>query len=143
VPSRTSGRSHGAPRSCSTRRSRHFARRTAPVCSGFLKCGNGGVVAGFGDQREVELLVEAGFTPLEAIHIQTENGATFLGEGAKIGTLKPGKQADITVVKGDPTTAIADIENVEFVFKDGKGYDPKKLIDSVKGLVVQAAPPNR
>jgi len=37
-------------------------------------------MAGFGDQREVELLVEAGFTPIEAIHIATENGAAFLGE---------------------------------------------------------------
>jgi imidazolonepropionase-like amidohydrolase len=83
----------------------------------------------------VELLVEAGFTPLEAIHIQTENGAKFLGEDARVGTLKAGKRADITVVRGDPSQAIADIENVEFVFKDGKGYDPAKLIDSVKGMV--------
>ena len=114
---------------------RAFVKAGGLLLGGLDPTGNGGVVAGFGDQREVELLVEAGFTPLEAIHIQTENGANFLGEGAKIGTLKAGKQADITVVIGDPTTAIADIENVEFVFKDGKGYDPKKLIDSVKGLV--------
>ena len=114
---------------------RAFVKAGGLLLAGLDPTGNGGVVAGFGDQREVELLVEAGFTPLEAIHIQTENGANFLGEGAKIGTLKAGKQADITVVKGDPTTAIADIENVELVFKDGKGYDPKKLIDSVKGLV--------
>jgi imidazolonepropionase-like amidohydrolase len=92
-------------------------------------------MAGFGDQREVELLVEAGFTPLEAIHIQTENGANFLGEGARIGTVTVGKQADLIVVTGDPSWTIADIERVEIVFKDGKGYDSKKLIDSVQGLV--------
>ncbi len=112
-----------------------FVKAGGTLLGGLDPTGNGGVVAGFGDQREVELLVEAGFTPIEAIHIQTENGANFLGESGKIGTLKPGKQADIIVVNGDPSTKIADIENAEIVFKDGKGYDPKKLIDSVQGLV--------
>ncbi len=112
-----------------------FVRAGGTLLGGLDPTGNGGVVAGFGDQREVELLVEAGFTPLEAIKIQTLNGAEFLGEGARIGSLKAGKHADITIVAGDPSARIADIENVEIVFKDGKGYDPKKLIDSVKGLV--------
>lgn len=92
-------------------------------------------MAGFGDQREVELLVEAGFAPVEAIHIATENGARFLHEEGQIGTLAPGKQADLVVVRGDPSSKISDIENVEIVFKDGVGYDPAKLIDSVRGLV--------
>jgi imidazolonepropionase-like amidohydrolase len=112
-----------------------FVKAGGTLLAGLDPTGNGGAIAGFGDQREVELLVEAGFTPLQAIHIQTENGANFLGEGARVGTLKAGKAADINVVKGDPSTKIADIENVEYVFKDGKGYDPKKLIDSVKGMV--------
>jgi imidazolonepropionase-like amidohydrolase len=112
-----------------------FVKAGGTLLAGLDPTGNGGVVAGFGDQREVELLVEAGFTPLEAIQIATENGAKFLGEDAKIGTLKVGKQADMIVVNGDPSKQIADIEKVEFVFKDGKGYDPKKLIDSVQGLV--------
>lgn len=94
-----------------------------------------GVLAGFGDQREVELLVEAGFTPLEGIHIATANGAQFLGEGHRVGTIAVGKQADIVVIKGDPSTKIEDIENVEIVFKDGIGYDSAKLIDSVRGMV--------
>ena len=114
---------------------RAFVKAGGTLLAGLDPTGNGGAVAGFGDQREVELLVEAGFTPLEAIRIQTENGANFLGEGARIGTLKAGKAADITVVNGDPSVRIADVENVEIVFKDGKGYDPKKLIDSVKGMV--------
>jgi imidazolonepropionase-like amidohydrolase len=92
-------------------------------------------VAGFGDWREVELLVEAGFTPLEAIKIATLNGAQFLGEQDHIGSLAAGKQADIAIIKGDPSSKIEDIENVEIVFKDGIGYDSKKLIDSVKGQV--------
>ena len=93
------------------------------------------MIAGFGDQREVELLVEAGFTPLQAIHIATSNGAQFLGELDRIGTLAVGKDADLVVIRGDPSTTIADIEKVETVFKDGIGYDSRKLIDSVRGLV--------
>jgi imidazolonepropionase-like amidohydrolase len=112
-----------------------FVKAGGMLLAGLDPTGNGGVVAGFGDQREVELLVEAGFTPLEAIHIATQNGAKFLGEDAHVGTLQTGKQADIIVIKGDPGTNISDIENVEIVFKDGKGYDSQKLIDSVKGTV--------
>jgi imidazolonepropionase-like amidohydrolase len=93
------------------------------------------VVAGFGDQREVELLVEAGFTPVEAIHIATYNGAQYLGDLDKIGTIEPGKQADLVVTRGDPSQNIADIENIEIVFKDGIGYDSTKLIESVRGMV--------
>lgn len=97
--------------------------------------GNGGVLPGFGDQREVELLVEAGFTPEEAIHIATENGATYLGRQDKIGTIAAGKQADLVLIQGDPSKKIEEIENVETVFKGGIGYDSKKLIDSVRGEV--------
>src|SRR6202021_2434483 len=91
--------------------------------------------AGFGDQRQVESLVEAGFSPLEAIHIATQNGAEFLGEGDRIGTIKAGKAADLVVIKGDPSQKIAEIENVELVFKEGIGYDCPKLIESVRGAV--------
>jgi imidazolonepropionase-like amidohydrolase len=93
------------------------------------------VVAGFADLRELELLVEAGFTPVQAIQIASLNGAQFLKEANRIGSLEAGKQADIMIVKGDPAKNIRDIENVELVFKDGIGYDSKKLIDSVKGQV--------
>jgi imidazolonepropionase-like amidohydrolase len=95
----------------------------------------GGDLAGYGMQRELELLVEAGFTPLEAIHIATEGNAEFLGHGDQIGTIAPGKQADLVVVAGDPSANIADIEKVETVFKDGVAYDPAKLAESVRGMV--------
>src|ERR1700683_3824247 len=97
--------------------------------------GNGGVLPGFGDQREIELLVEAGFIPVEAIQIATQNGALYLGQQDRIGTLAPGKQADLVLIKGDPSKRIDEIENVETVFKAGIGYDSKKLIDSVRGQV--------
>jgi imidazolonepropionase-like amidohydrolase len=95
--------------------------------------GAGDVVPGFGDQREIELLVEAGFTPVEAIKIATLNGATYMGKEKQIGSLATGKSADLVVLKGDPSKQISDIENVEIVFKDGIGYDSQKLLDSVKG----------
>jgi imidazolonepropionase-like amidohydrolase len=92
-----------------------------------------GIVPGFGDQRQIELLVEEGFTPVEAIRIATLNGATFLGRQNQIGSVTVGKNADLLIVKGDPATRITDVENVQLVFKDGVGYDPRKLLDSAKG----------
>jgi imidazolonepropionase-like amidohydrolase len=112
-----------------------FAKAGGLLLAGLDPTGMGGVVAGFGDQREVELLVEAGFTPVEAIHVATSNGAQYLGELDRIGTIAPGKQADLVVIKGDPSKKIEDIENVETVFKDGVGYDSAKLIESVRGTV--------
>ena len=112
-----------------------FSKDGGLLLAGLDPTGMGGVIAGFGDQRELELLVEAGFTPLEAIHIATFNGAEYLGEIDRIGTIAPGKQADLVVIKGDPSKKIEDIENVETVFKDGIGYDSPKLIESVRGVV--------
>jgi imidazolonepropionase-like amidohydrolase len=114
---------------------RAFVQAGGLLLAGLDPTGMGGIVAGFGDQREVELLVEAGFAPVEAIHIATANGAQYLGELDRIGTIAPGKQADLVVIKGDPSTKIEDIENVETVFKDGIGYDSAKLIESVRGQV--------
>src|SRR5579864_6852188 len=114
---------------------REFVKQGGTLLAGLDPTGYGGVIAGFGDQREVELLVEAGFTPVEAIHIATSNGAEFLGELDKVGTLSVGKQADLVVINGDPTANIKDVENVETVFKDGVGYDSAKLIESVRGFV--------
>jgi imidazolonepropionase-like amidohydrolase len=112
-----------------------FSKAGGLLLAGEDPTGIGGVLAGFGDQREVELLVEARFTPVEAIHIATQNGAQYLGEADKIGSIAPGKQADLVVIKGDPSQHIEDIENVETVFKDGIGYDSAKLIESVRGQV--------
>jgi imidazolonepropionase-like amidohydrolase len=114
---------------------RAFVKAGGLLIAGLDPTGNGGVVAGFGDLREVELLVEAGFTPVEAIKIASFNGAKFLGEDAHIGSIAPGKQADLMVIKGNPAATIADIEKIEIVFKDGVGYDSEKLIQSVQGLV--------
>jgi hypothetical protein len=112
-----------------------FARAGGLLLAGPDPTGNGGVLPGFGDQREIELLVEAGFTPVEAIQIATQNGALYLGQQDRVGTLAPGKQADLVLIKGDPSKQIDEIENVETVFKAGIGYDSKKLIENVHGQV--------
>jgi len=79
--------------------------------------------------------VKAGFTPLEAIHIATANGAEYLGESGRIGTLAAGKQADLVVINGNPAERIDSIELVETVFKDGVGYNSPALIQSVRNSV--------
>ncbi|MFY9559568.1 MAG: amidohydrolase family protein [Terriglobales bacterium] len=112
---------------------RAFAAAGGLLIAGPDPTGAGDVVPGFGDQRAIELLVEAGFTPVEAIKIATLNGATYMGKEKQIGSLAAGKNADLVVIKGDPSKQIADVENVEIVFKDGVGYDSQKLLDSVKG----------
>ena len=97
--------------------------------------GGGGVIPGYSDQRAVELLVEAGLSPEQAIRTATLNGATFLGRADRIGTIAVGKQADLVLLNGNPSARISDIRNVETVFKQGIGYDVAKLIASVKGSV--------
>ncbi len=112
---------------------RKFVASGGLLLAGPDPTGNGGVIPGFGDQREVELLVDAGFKPEEAIKIATLNGATYLGLADHIGSIAVGKNADLVVVRGDPSRTITDIENVEIVFKDGVGFDAPKLLDSVRG----------
>ncbi len=114
---------------------REFAAAGGLLIAGCDPTGNGGALPGFGDQRNLELLVEAGFKPEEAIRIYTLNGAQYLGQEDRIGSIAPGKQADLVVVQGNPATQIADCEKVKYVFKEGVAYDPAKLIDSVRGAL--------
>jgi imidazolonepropionase-like amidohydrolase len=112
-----------------------FVRAGGTLLIGTDPTGGGGVIPGYSNQRAVELLVEGGLTPLEAIRISTMNGATYLGRAQRTGSIAAGKQADLVVVGGDPSSRIEDIRNVEIVFKQGVAYDPAKLIASVKGKV--------
>ena len=114
---------------------RAFARAGGMLIAGTDPTGGGGVIPGYSNQRQVELLVDAGFTPLEAITISTLNGAKYLKRDARVGSLAVGKQADLVVIAGNPAASIADIRQVETVFKQGIGYDPVKLIASVTGRV--------
>jgi imidazolonepropionase-like amidohydrolase len=112
-----------------------FVRAGGLLAAGVDPTGNGGALPGFGDQRNYELLIEAGFTPLEAIRIMTLNGATVLGVDRELGSIEAGKKADLVLIDGDPIARPAEIRKVALVFKDGVGYDPEKLIAAVRGTV--------
>ncbi len=112
-----------------------FARAGGTLLAGSDPTGNGGVLPGFGQVRELELLVKAGFTPLEAIRIGTLEGARFLGQDREIGSIAAGKRANLMIVRGNPAARIGDLENVETVFRAGVAYDSRALRDSVRGEV--------
>jgi imidazolonepropionase-like amidohydrolase len=97
--------------------------------------GDGHTLAGLGDQRELELLVEAGFSVPEAVKVYTLNGAQLLGKEKGIGTVATGKQADLVFLKGDLTKDVNAIEKPELVFKNGVGYDSERIYESVRGFV--------
>ena len=112
-----------------------FVKAGGHLMSGVDPTGNGGAMAGFGDLRNLELLVEGEFTPVEAIEIATLNGAKWLGIDNRVGSIKPGKQADLVVMNGNPAARISDVRKITMVFKHGVGYDPEKLIKSVDHTV--------
>ena len=94
-----------------------------------------GMLPGFGDLRNFEMLTEAGFDPAAAIRIMSLNGARILHEDARYGSVEPGKAADLVVIRGDPASSPADIYNVVTVFRDGVGYDTAKMLGQIRGLV--------
>ena len=97
--------------------------------------GEGRVIPGYSNRREIELLAEAGFTPEQAIKICTLNGAVYLNRQNEIGTIAAGKNADLVLIDGDITADIKNIRKTELVFKNGIGFDSQKIFDSVKGHV--------
>lgn len=94
-----------------------------------------GFLPGFGNLRNYELLVQAGFAPEQAVQIMTLNGARILGMDKQLGSIAPGKLADMMVVQGDPLATPSDIYNVVTVFKDGVGYSADLLRQAAKGRV--------
>jgi hypothetical protein len=112
-----------------------FVQAGGLLVAGADPTGDGQVLPGFGDQRNIEMLVEGGFTPVEAIRIATLNGATLLGLADRIGSIEVGKHADLVVIDGNPLARIEDIERVVTVFKDGVGFDTLRLLESVKAHV--------
>jgi len=114
---------------------RAFAQAGGRLAAGVDPTGFGGALPGFGDQRNYELLVEAGFTPAQTVQIMSANGAKILGVYDKLGSVERGKLADLVVLQGDLAADPAVIRKVTTVFKDGVGYDSAKLIAAVKGRV--------
>ena len=114
---------------------RAFVQAGGILGAGVDPTGNGGALPGFGDQRNFELLSEAGFSPEQVVQIMTLNGAKILGVQKELGSIEKGKLADMIVIRGDLTTNPALIREMVTVYKDGIGYDSKKLLDAVKGRV--------
>ena len=112
-----------------------FVQAGGLLAAGVDPTAYGGVLPGYGDQRNYELLLEAGFTPVEVVEIMTANGARVLGIFDEVGAVTPGKRADLMVVHGDIEAHPETIRNVTMVFRQGVGYDPAKLIASVKEML--------
>jgi imidazolonepropionase-like amidohydrolase len=113
---------------------RAFVSAGGTLMAGADPTGWGGIVAGYGDQRGLELLVAAGFSAEESIAIATANGARFLKDRT-VGRIAEGLQADLVVLRGNPSLHISDVRNVELVFKDGVAYDPEKLVAAAAGTL--------
>jgi imidazolonepropionase-like amidohydrolase len=95
----------------------------------------GGVIPGFGARRELEIMVQEGFSFPAALKAATLNGARYLGRNANIGSIEPGKRADLVVINGDPTTDIMALQNMPLVFKAGIGYRTDKIFESLRGKI--------
>src|SRR5258705_6851408 len=112
-----------------------FVEMGARLVAGIEPTGEGRSIHGYADRHVLELLVEAGFTLPQAVKICSLNAAEYLGRDKEIGTIEVGKKADIVLIDGDPQKDIKAVRNTEIVFKNGIGYDSKKLFESVKGKV--------
>ena len=112
-----------------------FVKAGGLLGAGVDNTGNGGALAGLGDQRNYGILLEAGFSPVQVIQIMTLNGAKILGVSKDLGSVEVGKYADLVVLNGNPLTNDKDMRNVVVVFKEGVGYDPEKLFRDVQGVV--------
>jgi len=114
---------------------KHFHDKGGLLTAGTDPTGSGRTVAGYANQRTIEIFVEAGFSIPDAIKICTMNGATYLEQQDRIGSIEEGKVADLVLINGNLTQNISIIRKMEIVFKDGIGYDSKAMFDSVNGKV--------
>ena len=87
----------------------------------------------FQAHREMHAMVRAGLPPAAALKAGTINAARALNVGDKLGSVEPGKFADLVVVTGNPLADIRTTHNVRLVMKGGRIYDPKALLESLKG----------
>jgi imidazolonepropionase-like amidohydrolase len=96
-----------------------------------IVAGTDQTIPGHSLHREIELYVQAGFTPMEAIQAATIVPARVMGVDKEVGTVEPGKRADVILVDGNPLESIRNIRNVKYVIADGKMYDCAELWRSV------------
>ncbi|MDP1764442.1 MAG: amidohydrolase family protein [Sediminibacterium sp.] len=114
-------------------RIRKFYAMGGKLVVGTDPTGAGRTIAGYANQRMIELLVETGFTITEAIKISTLNGAMYLDIANETGSIEVGKIADMVLIDGDLEKDITNIRRMEIVFKEGIGFSSKKIFDSVTG----------
>jgi imidazolonepropionase-like amidohydrolase len=114
---------------------RAFVAAGGTLLVGTDPTGWGGTVPGPGNHAALRFLVEAGFSPLDAIRMATSGGAKFLRVDDRVGTLAPGLQADLLVVDGRPDADIKELGRIDVVFRNGIAYDPKQLQDAVRGKI--------
>jgi imidazolonepropionase-like amidohydrolase len=93
------------------------------------------VLPGWGLHRELRNFVEGGMRPLEALRCASYNAAHALGLADRLGTLEPGKHADIVVVDGDPSVDITALAQTTAVYRDGVAYDPRELRKGAEGAI--------
>lgn len=112
-----------------------FVRRGGMLMAGTDPTDGGRILAGYSDRHALELLVEAGFSFPEAVKICSLNAAVYEGIAKEKGTIAVGKRADLVLIGGDPEKDISTVRNTEIVFKNGVGFDSKKIFESLKGTV--------
>ena len=98
------------------------------------------LLPGFAYHRELLAMTYAGLPPVAVLKAATINGANALGIEARLGSVEPGKLADLVVVAGDPLADIKAARNVRFVVKAGVVYDPQSLLKSVEGKIGPVGP---
>jgi len=114
---------------------KRFYDKGGKLVAGTDPTGAGRTIAGYANQRVIELFIEAGFSINEAIKISSLNGADYLDIAAKTGSIEVGKKADLVLIDGDLESNVNHIRKMEIVFKDGIGFDSKKIFESMKGKV--------
>ena len=113
---------------------RAFVEAGGLLAAGVDPTGYGAAPPGLGDQRNYELLLEAGFTARQVVQIMSANGAKVLGIDDDVGTVEAGKTADLVVIEGD-LEAVGNLRGTKIVFRHGIAWDSTKLLDSIRGIV--------
>ena len=113
---------------------RAFVDAGGVLAAGVDPTGYGAAPPGYGDQRNYELLLEAGFSPEKVVQIMSLNGAKVLGIEDEVGSIEVGKIADLVMIDADLET-VRNLHATEIVFRHGIGWDSELLIESIRGLV--------
>lgn len=98
------------------------------------------LLPGFAYHRELLAMTYAGIPPADVLKAATVNGARALGIGDRLGSIEPGKLADLYVARGNPLNDIRDARNVRLVIKDGVPHDPEALLRSARDKIGPTGP---